>query len=373
MAGRDGRAVPDDLERLGVTPLAEPGPVPRGGLDQVRLQVRAGRGLRAEGADGLELAVELLVDADEPGRPEVDGGRRRLEAEDPADLPRGHHRRVVRVAVILVDVLDRVRVDHGRPHRIDDGADDPDRGVALADPAVLEVLQVELGPEDPGRRLGLFRSPARGAAPPAAAQRQDCDVVADASVRDQGSARPDLDVVGVRADRQHDLAAGHPHRAPPGHQRGDRGQQPVRQQRLVQELIGAAAQRGDRVVQRRVGGDDRDREVGSDPAQRLEHLQAGHAGHLHVGQHEVPGLGGDAVQRGGGVGRVADVKAAPAAQHADDEAGRVGVVLDDEDPSLRVRLAGTVHVFRFSSLGRGGRSSARTLATRSALRNGLIR
>src|ERR1700727_2547075 len=54
-AERDRGAVPDHLERLGVAPFGEPGPVPGRRGDQPGLQVVAHRHLRAEGTDGLQL------------------------------------------------------------------------------------------------------------------------------------------------------------------------------------------------------------------------------------------------------------------------------------------------------------------------------
>src|ERR1022692_5252663 len=140
-AGRQVRAVADHLEGLGIAPFGEPGPVPGSCGDQVGLKVGPHRNLRAEGVDGPHLRVEMRVDADEASRPEIHGGRWRLEAEDPADLARRDYRGPVGVAVILVHVVDRVRVDHGRPHLADHPADDPYGRIALADPGVCQVLE----------------------------------------------------------------------------------------------------------------------------------------------------------------------------------------------------------------------------------------
>src|SRR3954453_3522950 len=126
-AGGDGnrRGVADvalayDLERLDVARLGEPAPVAGGRAQQLLVEVAPDRGLRAVGPDRLELAVHELVDGHEAGRPELDGGRRRLVAVDAGDAAGRDERGVVHVAVVLVHVAGRVRVDRRRVDLVDD-------------------------------------------------------------------------------------------------------------------------------------------------------------------------------------------------------------------------------------------------------------
>src|ERR1019366_3216637 len=81
------------------------------------------------------------VDVHEAGGPEVDGGRRGLETVDAAYVAHRHHGGAIGVAVVLVDVVKRMRVDRGRPYGLDDTADDADRRVALRDAGVLQAIE----------------------------------------------------------------------------------------------------------------------------------------------------------------------------------------------------------------------------------------
>src|ERR1039457_2493051 len=125
------RRIADHFERLGVTAAGVAGPVACGRLDKVRLQVGPHLDLGGEGVDRFELARQVVVDVHEAGGPEVDGGRRGLETVDAAYVAHRHHGGAIGVAVVLVDVVKRMRVDRGRPYGLDDTADDADRRVAL--------------------------------------------------------------------------------------------------------------------------------------------------------------------------------------------------------------------------------------------------
>jgi hypothetical protein len=119
-------------------------------------------------------------------------------------------------------------INHGRPQLADDPADNPDCRITLADPGVLQVLQVQLRADDPGRPLRLGRPGVLLAPAGAAAQGQDRDIVTHLPVGDQGAAGADLDVIRMRADGQHDLMRGPPGGAPLGDQGGDHRHQPGR-------------------------------------------------------------------------------------------------------------------------------------------------
>src|SRR4051794_28743123 len=116
---RRGVAVAHHLERLHVARLAEARPVAGGRAQQLLVEVLADPDLRPEGADDLDLALEEVVDRDEARRLELDAGGGRLVTEHARDAAGGDQRRAVCIAVILVDVADRVRVDRRRPDVLD--------------------------------------------------------------------------------------------------------------------------------------------------------------------------------------------------------------------------------------------------------------
>ena len=116
-------ALAHDLERLDVARLREARPVARGRAQELLVEVGAHVGLRAVGADDLELALQVLVDRDEPRGLELDRGRRRLVAVDPRDAARGDERRAVDVAVVLVDVAATCACRRRRVDLVDDALD----------------------------------------------------------------------------------------------------------------------------------------------------------------------------------------------------------------------------------------------------------
>jgi hypothetical protein len=113
------------------------------------------------------------------------------------------------------------------------------------------------------------------------------------------------------------------------------------------------AQRADRVIHRGMRGDDRDRQQRIRPPQRLQQLDAGHARHLDVGHHQIPGLVAGEPQCGSRVGRMHYLVAIPHGQDLDDETGRLEVVLDQEYPALRCDRVDGIHVAGLSSLSCG--------------------
>ena len=154
-----------------------------------------------------------------------------------------------------------------------------------------------------------------------------------AAVHEQRAGRPDLDVIGVRADGQDGLPGRQPGGASLGDQCRHAGQQLIRRHRFLQELVSTIPQRAHGVVERRMTGQHGDIEVRGGLPQRLQELQAGHAGHLDVGEHQIPGLRRGALQRDGGVEGVRDVETAAGAQQIHQETAGHHVVVDDEDAS----------------------------------------
>ena len=107
---------------------------------------------------------------------------------------------------------------------------------------------------------------------------------------EQGSGRGRLDVTRVRADGKHGLLpGGQPCRPPASHQRSGSGLQPIRPDRLLQELIGLFPQLPHGDIGGLVRGDHGDGKVRGEPAQRRQELQAGHARQFRVSQYQVPG------------------------------------------------------------------------------------
>jgi hypothetical protein len=250
----------------------------------------------------------------------------------------------VGVAVVLVDVVHRVRVDDGGLDLLHDRADHPDGGVAFADVGVPQVVQVQGGAEHVSRPP-RFRGPlALAAAPGATGECEDRNRGAHLPVGQQCPACADLDVVGMRADREHAEVAGLPRRAPPGDQGGRRRDQLLRPDRFLQELIGLTVQRLHRVIHRRVGGDHHHRQIRCGLAQRRQQADPGHARHLHVGDDQIPGLGPGPRQCGFGVLRVADLESAVAGQDAGEDEGGEPVIIDHQDaPGGRLRLVAHLH------------------------------
>ena len=112
---------------------------------------------------------------------------------------------MVDVAVVLMDVAGRVGVERWS------GSISSTTSLIVVDraPPSTDTLRVgQVGVEQPcrhqfGRARGLLGALGDGPAGFAAGQRQHVDPVAGGRVAQQDPAGADLDVVGVRADRQH--------------------------------------------------------------------------------------------------------------------------------------------------------------------------
>src|SRR4051812_1426722 len=125
-------AVTHDLEWLDVAGGGEARPVAGRGAQQLLVEVVADLDLRCVCLNDFDLALQELIDHHEPRRLELDRGRRRLITEDSRDAAGGDQRGAMRVAVVLMDVADRVRVDRARTDVLDDLEDRADRRAALA-------------------------------------------------------------------------------------------------------------------------------------------------------------------------------------------------------------------------------------------------
>ena len=321
------RAVAHDLECLGVGGVGEPTPVAGGGRDHLALEVVAA-GLGGEGVDGLLLGFDELGDGDEPVGPEVDGGRRRLVARDPGHPAGGDHRGLVDGPVVLVGVVDRVRVDDGRPHQVDHPLDEPDGRVARGDTRVLEVLHEETGPEQRRRGLGLGDPEVGGSPFGPSAQGQEVDGVSGGTMGQQGAGHADLDVVGVGTDGQHRLG---------GHVGLDPGgvDESVHPHEELDVAVGPA-QAGDgpaAVDPRRravLAGQRRHRGARRQVPRLGQEVAAPAAGHGGVHQDEVARLGEEPGLRLSGIDEGLDREAAgPGKQRGD--TGGVGVGVEQED------------------------------------------
>ena len=227
-------------------------------------------------------------------------GRRRLVAEDARDAAGGDERRAVRVAVVLVDVADRVRVD-----RASAGSPRSPRGsCAIVAPPSLTLVSVERGVDQPrrhqlggalrlGRAVGGRRRPPRRRSASAASTRWPCGGVAQ-----QDPADADLDVVGVRADRQHRPRC-------PAARRSRVTAISARAfstsaggiERLGQVVVGAGAHRGDRVVERAVAREDQRGELRPLALDALHELESVDPGQVDVGDDQVPVAAADDLER----------------------------------------------------------------------------
>ena len=134
------------------------------------------------------------------------------------------------------------------------------------------------------------------AADVAAGEDQHRDLVALGDVAEQRAAGADLDVVGVRADREHGGARGRLAPRAERRQLVDLLDQRAAVDRLGEEVVGADADRLDGVVEAAVAGQDQRRDVRLGGLDLHHQLEAAHAGQLDVGDDQVPVLlagGGD--------------------------------------------------------------------------------
>ncbi len=290
-AVRDGGgrvAVAHHLERLDVARLAEARPVAGGRAQQLLVEVVADLDLRREGPDDLDLALEELVDGHEARRLELDAGGRRLVTEDARDAAGGDQRRAVRVAVVLVDVADRVRVDRRRPDLLDHVEDRADRRAALADAGVGRARRGSAAPTSARRPLGLGRAVGRRAALLAAGERQERHAWPCAAWRSRippmpistsSGCAPTASTTSCPAARRSRVTATSA-RAFSTSVGGI--------ERLGHVVVGAGAHRRDRVVERAVAGQDQRRQLRPLALDAVHELEAVDPGQVDVADHQVP-------------------------------------------------------------------------------------
>ena len=190
----------------------------------------------------------------------------------------------------------------------------------------------EAGAHQVRRALGLARALGGHAALLAAAEREDGHLVAFGGVAQEDAADADLDVVGMRADGEDDLAAAG---APVARERDELAgllDERDRVDRLGHVVVGAGAQGGDRVVERGARGDDEHRDVGLRGLDLADEVEPAHAGQLDVRDHEVPRLGAHELGALLAVHRPAH--GAVRGEELHHHGGEDVVVLDEEDVRL---------------------------------------
>ena len=148
----------------------------------------------------------------------------------------------MRVAVILMHIMQRMRVDHGGTDDVDDtNLSRRSSGHPRRCWVSWRSARYKVGPQGQGGHLGLASPRALGAAARTAAERQDGDLVAQAAVGEHRAlAGAYLDVVGVRADREHGLAGGQPRGLALGDQWPTLASNWCGRHRLLQELVGGS-------------------------------------------------------------------------------------------------------------------------------------
>lgn len=113
----------------------------------------------------------------------------------------------------------------------------------------------------------------------------------------------------------------------------DGGDELIRPDRLLQDLVSLVPQRLHHWVGGLVRGNNGDWHSRGELAQDSQQLPAGHARQLHVSQHQIPGLRACEPQRDGWVGSVPDIEPAALAQHVLREVGGHRVILDQQNPA----------------------------------------
>ena len=120
-------------------------------------------------------------------------------------------------------------------------------------------------------------------------------------------------------------------------------------ERLRHVVVAAQGQPGDLVLQGVAGGQEQCRGVDAVGAQPAQHPEAVHAGHHHVEDHRVrPGFARP-VQGLGAVGGGVDLESLELEAHRE-QFDDVGLVVDDEDASLRFGVALGCRCHEVSSL-----------------------
>ena len=164
--------------------------------------------------------------------------------------------------------------------------------------------------------------------------------MAGGAMTQEDAAAPDLDVVGMSADREDHLAPGGTAFALTDQQVFDLRDQRLGLDRLGHVIVGTGPDRLDCVLELSLPADDQGGDLGTLGAGDPQELQTVHAGQLDVGDDQVPVRAGEARQRLLRAGSPNHVGERP--QKAAQDVGQQIVVLDEEDRGLG---AGAWHPF----------------------------
>jgi hypothetical protein len=160
--------------------------------------------------------------------------------------------------------------------------------------------------------------------------------VALGGVAQQDPADADLHVVGMRADRQHDVLPGGPALARDRDEQARLLDEPDRVERLRDVVVGAGAHGRDGVVERAVAGEDEDGQLRPLALDALHELEAVDPGQVDVADDQIPLVPADDLERL--LGTRGPVHLAEAPQQLNQQGSAHLVVFDEEDacgPLLR--------------------------------------
>ena len=148
-------------------------------------------------------------------------------------------------------------------------------------------------------------------------------------VAQQDPADADLDVVGMRADREHDVLPGRAALARDGDERARLLDHVGGIERLGDVVVGARAHRRDRVIERAVAGEDQRRQLRPTALDTVHQLESVDPGQVDVADHQVPVAALGDLERL--LGARGPVHVAEAAQQLHEQGSAHLVVFDEED------------------------------------------
>lgn len=92
-------------------------------------------------------------------------------------------------------------------------------------------------------------------------------------------------------------------------------------------------------------------QAGCDAPDRGEQIQPGHPRKIEIGEYQIPGLIGDALESDDWIRDMTHIEAAALAEHIDDEARGSRVVLDDKDLSAAEARSDVAHTCMLLGVG----------------------